>query len=65
MKDCRHAHGEYSDDYRHCLDCGMEWVYISPDWFPVIGWLRMDKRFLGDATTKGDGRGHSRSADAQ
>ncbi len=45
-KECPHAHGEYADGYRHCVDCGTEWIYIGSAWFPVIGWLRMSKTFF-------------------
>lgn len=43
---CRHAHGEHNDDYRHCLDCGREWVRIGPDWFEVELWVRVSPALL-------------------
>lgn len=50
---CQHARGEHCDDYRHCLDCGMEWVRIGVEWFPVEGWVRLDVRFLADEAKEG------------
>lgn len=47
-KVCRHAHGEYSDDYRRCLDCEMEWVRLGAEWFPVEGWIQLSTKFLED-----------------
>lgn len=46
---CRHKHGEYSDDYRHCTDCGQEWVLIGGFWFEVIAWVQVSKELIGDA----------------
>ncbi len=43
---CQHVHGEYRDDYRHCTECGREWVLISGDWFEVEAWVRICTSFL-------------------
>ena len=48
-KVCPHAHGEYSDDYRRCLDCGRDWVRIGMDWFEVEAWVRVSTKLLGEA----------------
>lgn len=43
---CQHAHGEHNDTYRHCLDCGREWVLISGEWFPVEAWVRLSAKLV-------------------
>ena len=45
---CQHTRGEHSDDYRHCLDCGREWVLISGEWFEVEAWVRVSQALLDD-----------------
>jgi hypothetical protein len=47
MKACPHAHGEYRDDYRHCTDCGAEWMLIGGEWHVIEAWVRVHKSFLG------------------
>jgi hypothetical protein len=46
MKACPHAHGEYRDDYRHCTDCGAEWVLIGGNWCLVEAWIRLSTQFM-------------------
>lgn len=46
---CVHERGEYSDDYQHCLDCGMEWVRIGASWFVVEAWVRISAEMLTEA----------------
>ena len=43
---CQHQHGEYSDTYRHCLDCGLELVLIGNAWFEIEGWVRISTALL-------------------
>ncbi len=45
-KVCRHKRGEYSDDYRRCLDCGRDWVRIGADWFEVEMWVQVSTELL-------------------
>jgi hypothetical protein len=49
MTACPHAHGEYSDEYQHCTDCGREWVLIGGAWFEVEAWVRISTKFLEEA----------------
>ena len=56
---CPHARGEYSDDYRHCLDCGREWTLIGDAWFEIEAWVRISDAFLvgeDDARSEDDYR---------
>lgn len=46
---CHHKHGEYSDDYRHCTDCGREWVLIGGVWFEVEAWVRVSAGLLQES----------------
>lgn len=46
---CSHAHGEYSDTYQHCFDCGLELMLISGDWFYVEGWIRISEKLIEEA----------------
>jgi hypothetical protein len=48
MSACKHAHGEYGDDYRRCTDCGREWVLISGEWFQVEAWVRISTALLAE-----------------
>ncbi len=59
-KSCPHEHGEYSDDYRHCRDCGMEWVRINREWFPVEMWVRLSTKFIDDISQNETKVGDSR-----
>lgn len=49
MTTCQHLHGEHSDDYRRCSDCGREWVRIGGDWFEVEAWVRVDTALIDEA----------------
>jgi hypothetical protein len=46
---CQHVRGEHNDEYRHCLDCGQEWVRIGEAWFVVDLWLRVSTALLSEA----------------
>lgn len=49
MSACKHARGEYSDHYRHCLDCGREGVLIGGAWFEVEAWVRVSESIIREA----------------
>jgi hypothetical protein len=50
---CPHKRGEYRHDYRHCLDCGMEWVLIGGNWHVVEAWVRVHTSLLGEEADHG------------
>lgn len=45
---CPHAHGEYSDDYQHCLDCGREVLLINGEWFEIEAWISVHEDLIGE-----------------
>jgi len=48
MTACTHQHGEYTDDYRRCTDCGMEWMLLGDAWFEIESWLRLSEKFFDE-----------------